>query len=50
MAEYLLSQFNHVPAAGETHLLEDTLMFKILESDGKSIKQVEITLLDEENE
>jgi CBS domain containing-hemolysin-like protein len=50
VAEYLLSQFNHVPAAGETHLLEDTLMFKILESDGKSIKQVEITLLDEENE
>lgn len=50
VAEYLLSQFNHVPAAGETHQLEDTLMFKILESDGKSIKQVEITLLDEENE
>jgi len=50
VAEYLLSQFNHVPAAGETHVLDNALMFRILESDGRSIKQVEITLLEAENE
>ncbi len=48
VAEFLLTQFNHVPAVGETYILDNTLMFKVLESDGKSIKQVEIVLLDEE--
>jgi CBS domain containing-hemolysin-like protein len=42
VAEYLLSVFNHVPVAGETHNLDGNLVFKILESDGKSIKQVEV--------
>lgn len=49
VAQFLLSQFNHVPAAGETYLLEDLLEFKIVESDGKSIKTVQVTLLGEAN-
>ena len=48
VAEFLLSQFNHVPAAGEVHLLDNALIFKVLESDGRSIKLVEVTQLEEE--
>ena len=48
VAEYLLSQFNHVPASGETHVLDEALAFKILESDGKSIKLVEVSRLEPE--
>lgn len=48
VAEFLLSQFNHVPAAGEVHLLDNALVFKVLESDGRSIKLVEVTQLEEE--
>ncbi len=50
VAEYLLSVFNHVPVAGETHELDGSLIFKILESDGKSIKQVEIEQLEDATE
>lgn len=50
VAEYLLSVLNHVPVAGETHELDGSLMFKVLESDGKSIKQVEIEQLEEDAE
>lgn len=47
VAEYLLSQFNHVPAVGETHILDNVLMFRVLEGDGKSIKLVEVTKLED---
>ncbi|HQF67535.1 MAG TPA: hemolysin family protein [Candidatus Cloacimonadota bacterium] len=45
LAEYLLSQFNHVPATGEVHRMDELLEFRILESDGKSIKQVQVIKL-----
>ncbi len=45
LAEYLLSQFNHVPATGEIHRMDDLLEFRILESDGKSIKRVQVIKL-----
>jgi CBS domain containing-hemolysin-like protein len=48
VAEFLLSQFNHVPAVGETYELDKSLLFKVLDSDGKSIKLVEVTRLEEE--
>ncbi len=48
VAEYRLTQLNHVPTAGEIHILDHALIFKVLESDGKSIKLVEITRLEED--
>ena len=45
LAEYLLSQFNHVPATGEIHRMDELLEFRILESDGKSIKRVQVIKL-----
>lgn len=42
VAEFLLAQFNHVPAVAEMYLHEDTLEFIVLESDEKSIKQVQV--------
>jgi putative hemolysin len=45
LAEYLLSQFNHVPATGEVHRMDELLEFRILESDGKSIKRVQVIKL-----
>lgn len=47
LAEYLLSHFNHVPEAGESHTLDERVKLTILESDGKSIKQVEVLTLNE---
>lgn len=46
VAEFLLSQFNHVPAVGESYVLEDSWEFRILESDGKSIKMVQVSKLE----
>lgn len=42
LAEYLLSHFNHVPVPGESHTLDGRVRLTILDSDGKSIKQVEV--------
>ncbi|MGC9361894.1 MAG: hemolysin family protein [Candidatus Syntrophosphaera sp.] len=49
VAQFLLSEFNHVPAAGETHLLDGTWEFKVLESDGRSIKLVQVSKIEEED-
>ena len=49
IAEFLLSQFNHVPAPGETLIWEDTLQFKVLDSDNKSIKLIEVIKLPKES-
>ncbi|MFA6725801.1 MAG: hemolysin family protein [Candidatus Cloacimonadaceae bacterium] len=49
IAEFLLSQFNYVPAPGETFIWEDTLQFKVLDSDDKSIKLIEVTKLSQES-
>lgn len=46
VAEFLLSQFNHVPVLGETYVWEDRIEFKILECDGKSIKRVQVVKLE----
>lgn len=42
VAEFLLSQFNHVPMVGESYILDEALEIKVLESDEKSIKQVQV--------
>jgi CBS domain containing-hemolysin-like protein len=49
IAEFLLTQFNHVPAPGETFVWEDSLQFKVLDSNDKSIKLVEVTKLSKES-
>ena len=49
IAEFLLTQFNHVPAPGETLVWEDSLQFKVLDSNDKSIKLVEVTKLSKES-
>lgn len=46
IAQFLLSQFNHVPATGEHYLLDDCLELKVMDSDGKSIKTVQVIRLD----
>ncbi|MBW6513636.1 MAG: hemolysin family protein [Candidatus Syntrophosphaera sp.] len=47
VAEFLLSQFNHVPAVGETYVLESCWEFRVLESNGRSINLVQVKKLDE---
>jgi len=47
VAEFLLSQFNHVPAVGETYVLESCWEFRVLESNGKSINMVQVKKLEE---
>jgi CBS domain containing-hemolysin-like protein len=49
IAEFLLSQFNHVPATGENFILENALELKILDSDGRRIKVVQVRKLDAED-
>jgi hypothetical protein len=41
LAEYLLAHFNHVPETGEKYQLDSSLEFRVLESDGKSIKKIQ---------
>ncbi len=48
LAEYLLAHFNHVPETGEVFRMEDSLEFRVLESDGKSIKTIQVSILDNE--
>jgi len=48
LAEFLLSNFNHVPQVGETFIHEGMLEFVVLESDEKSIKQIRVRSLDKE--
>ena len=42
IAEFLLAQFNHVPQVNEEYLHDDSLIFQVLDSDEKSIKQVKV--------
>lgn len=44
LAEFLLSNFNHVPQVGEILNLEENIRFTILDADEKSIKQIELSL------
>jgi len=45
VAEFLLAQFNHVPAVGESYILDSFLLFRVMESDEKSIKQIHLSRL-----
>lgn len=45
IAEFLLAQFNHVPQVGEVYHLDDNLVLEILDSDEKSIKQIQVQCL-----
>jgi CBS domain containing-hemolysin-like protein len=44
LAEYLLAHFNHVPTVGENLHYDERLEFTILDSDEKSIKQIQLKL------
>jgi len=48
LAEFLLAHFNHVPQVGEELDYEDNLRFRIMDSDEKSIKQIQLQLNPEE--
>ncbi len=45
LAEYLLAYFNHVPAIGESFTLDERISFTILDSDEKSIKQIQMDII-----
>ncbi|MFA7543531.1 MAG: hemolysin family protein [Candidatus Cloacimonadaceae bacterium] len=47
MAEFLLAEFNHVPAVDESYIYEGRLRLTILESDEKSIKRIKVHILGE---
>ncbi|MCB5233880.1 MAG: hemolysin family protein [Candidatus Cloacimonetes bacterium] len=47
IAEFLLDQFNHVPAVGEVFELDEKLIFEIRDSDEKSIKLIHVLLNEE---
>ncbi len=44
LAEFLLSNFNHVPQVGEILDLDTSVHFTILDADEKSIKQIQLKL------
>lgn len=44
IAQFLLEVFNHVPSINETYTYNENLHFKVLESDEKSIKKVQLTI------
>ncbi len=45
LAEFLLENFNHVPAENEQFLLEDKILLTVLEADEKSIISVKASFL-----
>lgn len=45
IAEYLLAHFNHVPSVGESLTINDNLQLNILDSDEKSIKQIQLKII-----
>ncbi|HOH46236.1 MAG TPA: hemolysin family protein [Candidatus Cloacimonadota bacterium] len=47
IAQFLLEVFNHVPAVDETYDLSETMILKVLDSDEKSIKSVQLTIVPE---
>lgn len=44
LAEFLLAHFNHVPAVGENLRYDEQIEFTIMDSDEKSIKQIQMKL------
>ncbi len=44
LAEYMLAYFNHVPAIGEHLVYDNRVEFTVLDSDEKSIKQIQMVL------
>jgi len=44
LAEFLLSNFNHVPQVGEILDLDTSVHFTILDADEKRIKQIQLKL------
>jgi len=42
IAEFLLAQFNHVPEVGEEYSLDENMDMKIMDSDERSIKKIQI--------
>ncbi|MDD4309440.1 MAG: hemolysin family protein, partial [Candidatus Cloacimonetes bacterium] len=44
LAEFLLAHFNHVPSVGECYRLDSRTEFTVMDSDEKSIKQIQLTL------
>ena len=45
LAEYLLAHFNHVPSVGESLKINDNLQLTVLDSDEKSIKQLQLKII-----
>jgi CBS domain containing-hemolysin-like protein len=45
LAEYLLAHFNHVPSVGESLKIDDHILLTVMDSDEKSIKQIQLELL-----
>ncbi len=45
LAEYLLAHFNHVPSVGASLNIDEHILLTILDSDEKSIKQIQLVLL-----
>lgn len=46
LAEYLLAHFNHVPSVGESLQVNEHILLTVLDSDEKSIKQVQLKRID----
>lgn len=44
IAQFLLEVFNHVPSVDETFDLSETMILRVLDSDEKSIKKVQLTI------
>ena len=44
LADFLLANFNHVPAVNEVMKLDERISFTILDSDEKSIKQIQMDI------
>ncbi len=47
IAQFLLENFNHVPSIAETFDWNERITFEVLDSDGKSIKRVQLSLHEE---
>ncbi len=48
LAEFLLAHFNHVPSVGESLQVNDNILLTVLDSDEKSIKQIQLKRLAQE--
>ena len=48
IAQFLLENFNHVPSVKESYAYGQTMVFEVLESDERSIKQIQLKLTPQE--